>query len=179
MSRPFVNAVSTIVAATLVTAFMMMACTQVEPQIGDPDFDRDPALNVDNRSAKGEQRSHNMGQNCMNCHQPRGPGRGLFTVAATIYDAGGNTVANPSLELYTAPPNAGGTLVIAVQGDGLGNVFTTDPLPFPDKDLFPVVKSGDGALINQMPFPTGSGACNQCHRADKRVEVLPPRQAAQ
>jgi hypothetical protein len=154
------------------------ACTQADPQPGDIDFYRDPVLNVENKSATGELRSHNMGQNCMKCHQTLGPGRGLFTLAATIFDSTGkNTVPNPTLELYTAPPDKGGTLILKITGDALGNVFTTDPLPFPDMELFPVVKSSDGTLLNRMPFPTGSGACNQCHRPDNRVTVLPPRQA--
>ena len=31
-------------------------------------------------------RSHNMGKNCMVCHVKKGPGKGWFNVAGTIYD---------------------------------------------------------------------------------------------
>lgn len=155
-------------------ALAVTGCTDTELLPGDPDFKRDPALNIDNRSASGETRSHNMGENCMLCHQKLGPGIGMFSLATTIYDSKGVPAINATLELYDKPPAAGGTLVKRLQGDAFGNVFTTDVLPFPDVPLFPVVISADGLERNAMPFPTISGACNQCHRPDNRVQVRPP-----
>lgn len=143
------------------------ACTDdIEP--GDPRFDRDSSLDVDNRSRPGEMRSHNLGQNCMRCHQQYGPGRGRFTIGVTIIGPNG-ILANPILKLYDAPPDAGGMLQFELFGDALGNVFTTDPIPFPDVALFPVVESG--ALRRAMPFPTESGACNLCHKPGFEVTV--------
>jgi hypothetical protein len=158
------------VAVLMVAAFS--CAVQTEPEPGDPSFVRDPSLNIANRSANNEMRSHNQGQNCMRCHQVFGPGIGMFSVAATIYNKAGVPVLNPTLELFDGPSDQGGKLVMTIKGDMLGNVFTTDALPLPDKDLWPVVKNADGTLVNNMPFPTGSGACNQCHRPDRRVEVL-------
>jgi hypothetical protein len=118
---------------------------------GDPRFERDPALDVENISAAVEKRSHNMGQNCIGCHQPHGPGKGLFTTAGTVY----------------AP--SGTDLVLSVAIDGNGNFFTTEPLPFPDQALFFFVRSQDGEGTSEMPFPTISGACNLCHNEQRRI----------
>lgn len=155
-------------------AFVMVAgCLSDDIEPGDPAFDRDPSLDVDNRSAPGEARSHNMGLNCMRCHQQFGPGKGRFTVGLTVRGPGG-IEPNPILRLYDAPAAAGGTVVAELRGDAFGNVFTTDPMPFPDVELFVAVYSADGALRNQMPFPVSSGACNLCHKPGFEVTVKAP-----
>jgi hypothetical protein len=167
------HAMASVLSLTLFTT----GCLDDDPMVtpGDPKYKRDPALNVDNRSAPGEVRSHNQGKNCMTCHQQFGPGRGLFTLATTIYDSKGQPAANAVLQLFDRPSADGGMMVAELKGDALGNVFTTDPLPFPNQELFPVVKSADGTQRNAMPFPTISGACNACHRADNRVDLELPR----
>lgn len=146
-----------------------------EPEIlpGDPAFLRDPALDVDNRSAHDEMRSHNAGQNCMNCHQAHGPGKGRFTIGVTVFGPDGAIAPNPVLELYKAPPSSGAQPAYVLPGDLRGNIFTTEPMPLPDTALFVVVRSKDGKLRNTMPFPTGSGACNVCHRTGFQVKLLP------
>jgi len=141
---------------------------------GDPRFVRDAALDIDNVSKKGEKRSHNMGKNCMGCHQPHGPGKGLFSVAGTVYGPDNTPLLDGVLELRTLA-SGGGDLVMSVQVDSLGNFFTTEKAPFPDTELFVLVKSADGSLTSEMPFPTLSGACNVCHNEQKRV-VLAPKQ---
>jgi hypothetical protein len=129
---------------------------------GDPRFGRDPGLDVENISAKGEKRSHNMGQNCMNCHQAHGPGKGRFSSAGTVFDSPGKPLAGGSVELRSAP-NGQGELILALDVDDNGNFFTTAPLPFPDSALFPTIKRSDGSIATFMPFPSISGACNVCH----------------
>lgn len=137
---------------------------------GDPRFERDPALNVANISAAGEARSHNMGLNCMGCHQTHGPGRGLFTAAGTLYGPNGAPLpGGGSIELRTGP-QGGGELALALEVDANGNFFTTETLPFPDESLFPFVRAADGGTAF-MPFPTISGACNHCHTGSQRVRV--------
>lgn len=154
--------------------FVMAAgCTSDELEPGDPAFDRDPSLDVDNRSAAGERRSHNMGLNCMRCHQQFGPGRGRFTIGLTVRGPQG-IEPNPILRLYDGPVGAGGRVVAELRGDAYGNVFTTDPMPFPDVELFPVVQREDGTLRNHMPFPVSSGACNICHKPGFEVFVKAP-----
>ncbi|MDI1477291.1 hypothetical protein [Polyangium sp. y55x31] len=137
---------------------------------GDPSFVRDPALDVENVSAHGEARSHNMGQNCMNCHQAHGPGRGRFTAAGTAHSPTGEPLAGGTVELRTAP-NGQGDLVLAIQIDDNGNFFTTESLPFPDESLFPFVRAPGAGGTSFMPFPTLSGACNVCHVGAQRVAV--------
>ncbi len=133
-----------------------------EPFLGDEDYVRDPALDVAMISARGGSASHEVGQNCMNCHQPHGPGPGLFTAAGTLHDADGEPYPDGALELRTAA-NGGGELVLRVEADGLGNFYTTEKLPLPDMPVFPTVYSADGERSNFMPFPTASAACNVCH----------------
>jgi hypothetical protein len=140
---------------------------------GDPSFLRDPALDVETSSAHDELRSHNAGLNCMNCHQAHGPGKGRFTIGVTVFGPDGSIAPNPVLELYKAPPSTGAPPAYVLPGDGRGNIYTTAAMPLPDTALFVVVRSRDGALRNVMPFPTGSGACNVCHRTGFEVKLLP------
>jgi hypothetical protein len=135
---------------------------------GDARFERDPALNVENISAPEERRSHNMGQNCMGCHQPHGPGKGLFTAAGTVYAPSGTPATGGTVELRTAGKGEG-DLVLSVAIDGNGNFFTTEPLPFPDQALFFFLRAPAGGGTNEMPFPTISGACNLCHNEQRRI----------
>lgn len=139
---------------------------------GDPRFERDPSLDVENVSKRGERRSHNVGLNCMGCHQEHGPGKGQFTVAGTLYGPDEAPHSNGSVELRTMPSGAG-DLVIALEGDAYGNFFTTEEVMFPNVELFVVVKSEDSAMSNSMPFPTSSGACNICHNEQRRVVLAP------
>jgi hypothetical protein len=159
--------------ASCVLAFVMVAGCVSDIEPGDPAFERDPSLDVDNLSAPGQRRSHNMGLNCMRCHQQLGPGKGRFTIGLTVRGPRG-IEPNPILRLYDAPADAGGTVVAEIPGDAFGNVFTTEPMPFPDIELFPVVYSADGTLRNQMPFPVSSGACNLCHKPGFEVIVEAP-----
>jgi hypothetical protein len=140
---------------------------------GDPAFLRDPSLDVANLSAHDEQRSHNAGLNCMTCHQAFGPGKGRFSIGVTVFGPDGSIAPNPVLELYRARPTAGASPDYVLPGDLRGNIYTTAAMPLPDTALFVVVRSRDGTLRNTMPFPTGSGACNVCHRTGFEVKLLP------
>lgn len=165
----------------LVGLASLFACSSsgpsaAEPLPGDPAFVRDPKLDVANVSKHGETRSHNLGRNCMECHQAHGPGRGRFTVAGTLYDETTRAPsANGVLELK-ASPAADAKVVLTVEVDALGNFFSTEPLPFPDTPLFPTLRSADGSKRNAMPFPTINGACNQCHVRGNLVDVKPPKE---
>ncbi len=139
-----------------------LACdAEPEPFVGDPDYVRDPALDISLRSSHGETRSHAQGDNCMTCHQAHGPGPGRFTAAGTLHDAAGDPLADGVLELRSAP-DGNGDLILRIEVDGLGNFYTTEPLPLPDTALFPTVLGPAGGR-NFMPFPTRSAACNVCH----------------
>lgn len=139
----------------------------VEP--GDPAFERDPALDIENVSAAGETRSHNAGLNCMRCHQALGPGIGQFSVAGTVYGPDGAPASDAVLELLTAPE--GGEVVATVEADAYGNVFSTEPLPLPEQRLFVRLESSDATLAAVMPFPISSGSCNHCHAGGFKVTL--------
>ena len=116
--------------------------------------------NVTNISSVGLKRSHNMGQNCMNCHRSGGEGKGWFNVAGTIYDSSqNNLLPNSTVYLYTEA-NAGGKLKYTIQVDGKGNFYTTDPIDF-GTGLYPVVSGGN--IINLMSTSITTGQCNSCH----------------
>lgn len=155
-------------------AALALACDDGggEPQayVGEPEYERDPALDVELVSAHGDDISHAQGTNCMECHQAKGPGPGRFTAAGTLYDASGAPHVDGVLELRTAPAG-GGELVARVEGDALGNFYTTEALPLPDQALFPTVLSKDGARSSFMPFPTISGSCNLCHAGGFGVKL--------
>jgi hypothetical protein len=116
-----------------------------------------------NISAAGERESHNMGRNCMNCHVNGGNGEGCFTAAGTVYTAGNlsQTKANTVVKLYTAP-NGGGTLKATINGDALGNFYTTNGIDF-SGGLYPALTSGTRTIY--MSQPITQGACNGCHGA--------------
>lgn len=157
-----------------VASFAATACDEepsdaqlVEVEPGDPSFERDPSLDVENVSAVGETRSHNAGLNCMRCHQSLGPGVGQFSVAGTVYGPDGSPAADAVLQLLTAPE--GGEVVAAVEADAYGNVFSTEPLPLPEQRLFVRLESSDERLAAVMPFPISSGSCNHCHAGGFKV----------
>ncbi len=132
---------------------------------GDPRFERDPALDVELVSRRGEATSHEAGVNCMQCHQRRGPGPGQFTVAGTAYGEDGAVRPDATLRLTDLK----GDVVLEVEADAYGNFFSTAPLPWPEAELFPSVKSADAKAAGAMPFGTISGACNVCHTPGMRV----------
>ncbi len=152
----------------------------LEPQPGDPDFERDPALDIEVVSAHGTERSVSMVGNCMECHQSHGPGPGQFSVAGTVVDPEGNVVPDPIVELRRPAFDEDGAeilgeLVATIEGDRLGNFYTTEALPLPDESLVPWVYSNDRTMENHMPFGgTISGACNLCHVGSNPVDVRTP-----
>jgi cytochrome c553 len=143
-------------------------------QPGDPLFVRSPALDVTLQSSHGTSVSHNVGQNCMRCHQAHGPGLGQFTAAGTLRNLDGSAHPNGTLILTRTDPAkdpTGGDVVAAVDADALGNFYTTAPLPVPDEALYALVRSADGATQNWMPFPTITTACNICHAGSNVLAV--------
>lgn len=155
-------------AVALVTA-LLAGCDDGDdgPFIGDPDYVRDPALDVELISRNGDTRSHNIGQNCMECHQSRGPGPGRFTAAGTLYDADGAPHVDGAVELR----NGEGKVVLRIAADSSGNFYTTEPLPLPDTPLFPTAYSSDNERSRSMPFPTRSAACNVCHAGGQVIQL--------
>ena len=110
-------------------------------------------------SRNGEDESHNMGLNCLNCHT-NGPGEGLFKIAGTLYDSTlVNTVPNGRVEFYDAA--SGGNLKYTLEVDANGNFYTTENINF-GSGLYPkvIAPNGDSKMMNS---PFSGGGCAFCH----------------
>jgi hypothetical protein len=116
--------------------------------------------NETNISYFGNDNSHNMGQNCMNCHKPGGAGEGWFNIAGTVYDSlNANTYPNSTIRLYSGP-NGTGTLRYTVEGDALGNFYTTENVDF-GTGLYATVTGNSSTQY--MSSSITIGKCNSCH----------------
>ena len=104
--------------------------------------------------------SHNMGQNCMNCHVQGGEGEYLFSIAGTVYDSSlVSTYPNATVKLF-AGSNGTGELKYTIQVDALGNFYSTELINF-DNGLYASV---EGSLqTKNMITVLNSGQCNSCH----------------
>ena len=122
-----------------------------------------------NISSAGQDESHNMGQDCMNCHHDGGNGEGCFIIAGTAYNQSSQLYPNVSVKLYTQP-NGGGELVLTLTGDENGNFFTTESVNFAG-GLYPAV-TGQSGVTSFMSGSVSQGACNSCHGAnDDKIRV--------
>lgn len=114
-------------------------------------------------------RSHNAGTDCMSCHKAggSGAGKGIFTVAGTVYKDGGTPQIQATVMVY---PNGSDTAQATMSTDGLGNFFTTQAVA----SLVPaagqqfalgahvVVRATGGGTRSMLGVIT-NGSCNSCH----------------
>jgi len=115
---------------------------------------------VENISAHGKNQSHNMGQNCMNCHEPGGSGSGWFSIAGTAYNNNqSQTQPDITVKLYTGV-NRTGSLEYTIEGDSRGNFYTTKYINF-NQALYPVIEKDSSVRFMSTSLTTG--ACNSCH----------------
>lgn len=120
----------------------------------------DEGGNGTNISAFSSTKSHNMGQNCMDCHRQGGPGYGWFNIAGTVYDTQfTGTYPNATVKLYTGP-NGTGDVKYVVEVDGKGNFYTTENIDF-GLDLYPAVVGTNETHYMSTAITTGQ--CNSCH----------------
>jgi cytochrome c553 len=118
------------------------------------------ACHEDNISAAGADDSHNMGQNCMQCHQAKGEGEGCFIAAGTVYGMDMiSPVSSGKVDFYTGP-NETGTLKQTIMIDSKGNFYST--AKFSPEGLYPVV-TGPTGNKKMMGSSLSTGACNSCH----------------
>jgi cytochrome c553 len=112
----------------------------------------------ENNSKYGDDESHNMGMDCMQCHKKGGEGKGWFYIAGTAYN-GENAAEDVTVLIFSAP-NGQGSIKNIIEGDKLGNFYTTDIIGF-GTGLFPAV-----VYKNDTTFMSSSityGSCNSCH----------------
>jgi hypothetical protein len=163
---------------------------------GDPSFVRDPKLDVANVSKSGERRSHNVGRNCLGCHQEKGPGKGRFVLAGTLYGPDGAPLPNVKLKLFARAEGPDGGRpgfgqpaifkdeVRTIDVDAKGNFFTTEalPAPYPASPLYPQFFAADGVTPLKRPDTDGpaqmgagvtTGGCNFCHSASFTIKAKP------
>jgi hypothetical protein len=121
----------------------------------------EPGCYTKNISNVGDDRSHNMGRNCMDCHNKNGEGEGCFVVAGTLFNS---SLAAPlpegQVKLFSGPGGTG-SLVAVLDVDRKGNFFTTNRIPF-RYGLYPAVTSKAGSTLF-MSTPIFKGDCNSCH----------------
>jgi len=109
-----------------------------------------------------EDESHKEGQNCMDCHLAGGSGEGWFTLAGTVYDKQqSNTFKNATIKLYTEADGRG-ILKYTLQGDALGNFYTTEPIDY-GSGLYVSVQGN--TVVNHKSITVNGGQCNSCHGA--------------
>lgn len=119
-------------------------------------------------SETGSNESHNVGQNCMNCHKPGGGEAPVWTVAGTVYnEALTATNSNAMVKLYTGPDGTG-TLKYAIQVDSKGNFYTSGAIDFAG-GLYPSVVGATSTKY--MSSPITNGACNSCHTGIQTARV--------
>ena len=117
--------------------------------------------------------SHNMGQACMQCHDGSDREAPRFTVAGTVYKAGGQeTAPNGYVTLYSEA-NAQGKMVLRLEVDAYGNFYTVRPIDW-SNGLYPVVEGATGGR-SVMSISTTQGNCNSCHtdsgNPTNRIEI--------
>jgi hypothetical protein len=146
----------------------LAACGTPDTSTWEP-YVRDASLDVDLMSEAGGT-SHRAGEPCTQCHSANGDGPGRFQASGTVYDLDGAVVSAGSIALWAGGREAG-TLLVELPIDASGNFYTTDDLGLPDVPVQPVVVAPDGTEVNQMPWPSESAACNQCHTPGLRVTM--------
>ncbi|MFO1504035.1 MAG: RCC1 domain-containing protein [Steroidobacteraceae bacterium] len=111
--------------------------------------------------------SHNAGQDCMGCHKAGGTGKGVFTVAGTVYKSGGGAQTAATVTIF---PQGSNTAQATMTVDGLGNFWTTQTVAALTPAAGQTLVQGVRAVIQ----PTGgtsaamlgvisNGSCNACH----------------
>jgi hypothetical protein len=111
-------------------------------------------------SSHGSDESHNRGKNCMNCHKQGDEGTGWFKVGGTVYNSQKtNSYPNVTIQLFTGQDGTG-ALKYTIDGDELGNFYTTEYIDF-TAGLYPVVQTKNGTQY--MSTTTDNGQCNSCH----------------
>lgn len=141
--------------------------------IGADCYARDTAtLNVTNVSASGGSKSHNSGQNCMSCHQDKGPGKGLFVIAGSLNkNASTPWTEGATIKLFS--DKARTQLVSSFSADALGNFYSTEKITVPAAGLFVSIFDLNDQRLQDMGSPKISFACNICHAGSAKIIVKP------
>lgn len=108
-------------------------------------------------------KSHNLGENCMNCHKSGTEAAnegGVFTIAGSVYDTSlTKAYTDATVNMYTGPGGTG-ILKYSIPVDKKGNFYATGGVSF-GTGLYPSVQGVTS--VHHMGSPVMTGACNSCH----------------
>lgn len=114
-------------------------------------------------SRRGDDESHNEGQNCSSCHNMNGHEAvregGWWTVSGTVFEDDEDGNPNASVELWEKP-NRQGKLIKRLDTDEEGNFYTNQIINFMG-GCYPAIVVGNKVKV--MPIPYNGGSCNSCH----------------
>ena len=120
-------------------------------------------------SSYNDNSSHDVGSDCMSCHNPGGSNKFWWIVAGTVFKPDSTTL-NPGCTVYLfSGPNGTGNLILTLPVDKKSNFYTSNSLSF-GTGLYPEVKSSSGE-IQYMQSSTINGNCNSCHNSSNRIIV--------
>lgn len=124
--------------------------------------------NISNVSAHQSERSHYVGENCMNCHYQAGPGDGWFSVAGSVY---GN-YENHTVRITDALTQE---VLVEVEIDQLGNLHTTEAIDFSNGITIVITDEDDPtAPPRVMSSIVNNGQCNLCHNDKEQAKIFIP-----
>lgn len=135
----------------------------------------DDILKNFNQSKEGATKSHNQGQNCMNCHNDNYKlvsHNNWWNIAGTVYRNASQTADAGFVELWT-DTNRSGELLYRLPIDAKGNFYTNNIIDFKD-GFYPVLIYSDGTYNpdNSMLTKTKTGACNSCHDGKTQEQII-------
>jgi len=120
-------------------------------------------------SAYNSTDSHNVGANCMSCHNSGGSNQYWWNIAGTVFKPDSTSLSsNSTIYLFTGV-NGSGNLILTLPVDAKGNFYTTNSVNF-SAGLYPAVKSASGET-RYMQSSTTNGNCNSCHTSGHRIIV--------
>jgi hypothetical protein len=112
-------------------------------------------------SSYGNTNSHNVGSDCMKCHNTGGSNQFWWYVAGTVFKPDSVSL-NPGCTVYLfTGANGSGILIQVLPVDKKSNFYTTNSVSF-GTGLYAEVKSSSGE-IRYMQASITNGDCNFCH----------------
>ena len=141
----------------IISSVMVISCKKKEAGTGSK------------TSSYNDTSSHDVGSDCMSCHNPGGSNKFWWAVAGTVFKPDSVTL-NPGCTVYLFNgPNGTGNLILTLPVDAKSNFYTSSSISF-GNGLYPEVKSLSGE-IRYMQSTTISGNCNSCHNSSNRIIV--------
>jgi len=114
-------------------------------------------------SERGDDESHNAGQNCGSCHNISGSEAvleaGWWIISGSVFQSNGRPQKNAIIEIWEKPNNQG-KLIKRLYADDLGNFYTNQILNFKG-GVYPSITLNNQTISMGTSF--NGGSCNSCH----------------